>query len=144
MIKLSADTLTPGAAMTEKKLAEIEDRCNAATEGPWEFFRPAGEIRCADGRCRCETWGDCYVDDGQFIAHARTDIPYLLAQVRAMSAALRPFIALAAELEQRKIARASRLWVSEDNDTDLGACDVYDAAAAYAALAASGGTEEGR
>ena len=81
-------------------LAAIRARADAATEGPWEWEGEAGEDRLQFDNsliaCRgtedpvlC-AWGhDAYgIDvgkaDAEFIAHARTDLPALLAAVEAV------------------------------------------------------------
>jgi len=73
--------------LTDVELAEIEARANAATPGPWELCQ--SETHChvvypddthvggVDG----EHW---WPADAEFVAHARTDIPRLLAEVRAL------------------------------------------------------------
>jgi len=86
--------------MTEKELAEIEARCEAATPGPWKLFdgyklpdNAIGEKLAAVKWFGCEmsagVRSDCGCDiignvtDLELIAHARTDIPALVAEVRA-------------------------------------------------------------
>ncbi len=73
-------------------LDAIEARVEAATEGPWTVGANAG---C--GCCRWIRQGDedgpqiCNADDrgdDQFIAHARTDVPALVAEVRRLREAL--------------------------------------------------------
>lgn len=56
--------------MTQQRLAEIEARCEAATPGPW---KPKRDFL---------SW-DC---NAAFIAHARQDIPALLAEVERLGA----------------------------------------------------------
>ena len=48
--------------MNNKRIREIEERCNKATEGPWISF----------------------VEDRDFIANARQDIPWLIDKVRRL------------------------------------------------------------
>ena len=77
------------------RLNEIEDRANAATEGPWE----AGERRVftLDGAPVISDdvvhyghgmagEGVCHEEDAEFIAHARADVPALVAALRAVLA----------------------------------------------------------
>lgn len=74
--------------MTGDRLAQIEARANAATEGPWR------SDRWEDFTGRETTYsisGDTEVsplvhepDDAEFIAHARTDVPALTAALRAV------------------------------------------------------------
>lgn len=82
--------------MTEDELKAIEARAEAATPGPWE----TGEEVSYPGRCagiwpQGDTWNivttDCGVYgpelvDAVFIAHARTDVPALIAEVRRLRA----------------------------------------------------------
>ena len=72
-----------------KRLDEIEARTNAATDGPWTWATHS----TADG----DEWGvfspadwalatnrDGWGCDAEFIAHARTDVPALVAALRAV------------------------------------------------------------
>lgn len=73
--------------MTDERLAEIEARVAAATSGPWKttggqlLARPDADD--FDSVLSC-----CNTDDGTlaFIAHARDDIPDLIAEVRRLRA----------------------------------------------------------
>ena len=82
--------------MTDERMAEIRERCENAAHGPW---------RWDEYKCKCCAWvdaphardgGHCdntetiYVvngkpamwpEDAKFTAHARTDIPDLLAEI---------------------------------------------------------------
>ncbi len=81
--------------MTEAELAAIEARANAAQRGPWrpDIDGPgmvyAGALNLDDpmsfliALCWQDTGGNA-----DFIAHARTDIPALIAEVRRLRAAL--------------------------------------------------------
>ena len=92
------------------RLDEIEARANAATEGPWtpdeytevdpdgfyELSRviapdPDGDDWCAIGVVHT----GILRPDADFIAHARTDVPWLIEQVRKRDAALRAALDLA-------------------------------------------------
>ena len=87
--------------MTQLELAEIEARANAATPGPWEVgvlrrecdhpttnqfteersvFPPLGE----SGPVALAAEGEH--ENGAFIAHARTDVPALIAEVKRLRA----------------------------------------------------------
>ena len=76
---------------TTAHLDAIEARSNAATEGPWEAWdRGIGyEVHGQHGEpinwSHGETFGKL---DAEFIAHARTDVPHLLALARKQHAAL--------------------------------------------------------
>jgi hypothetical protein len=78
-------------------LDEVEARANAATEGPWRALtsgRRGGDhwhvtdsdqsialIHASDGEDE-----DMREPDAEFIAHARTDVPALVAEVRRLRA----------------------------------------------------------
>jgi hypothetical protein len=70
--------------MTGEELAAIRERAESATQGPWEQpAYPVGDMvyrltdRSPDGLiAKCER-----PTDADFIAHARTDIPALLAEL---------------------------------------------------------------
>ena len=77
--------------MTQERLDEIQEREAKATEGPWGVDGPA---QCGPGDSlavyHVEDGGTvAYVqpswDDAEFIAHAREDIPALLAEVERLS-----------------------------------------------------------
>lgn len=79
-------------------LDTIEARANAATEGPWEWdgwVDPDGtefwQLRSADGDVLYPVWLntsqatlDVSAEDRDFIAHARTDVPALIAEVKRL------------------------------------------------------------
>ncbi len=77
--------------MSELNLDAIEARANAATEGPWvmvtqggiesEHYRGPGEDASSVAQTRTQ-------GDWEFIAHARTDVPALVARVRELEAAV--------------------------------------------------------
>ena len=79
--------------MTDR-LDEIRARAEAATPGPWG----QGNINSGDGISLLDVYSEHagYVkvasvwdsEDRDFIAHAREDIPYLLAEVERLRAAL--------------------------------------------------------
>ena len=75
------------SAMTEDELAKIEARASAATEGPWtcEGGNMGYEImECPPGiRYSFER-----AEDGDFVAHARQDVPALVAECRRLREAL--------------------------------------------------------
>lgn len=81
--------------MTPDQLAQIQRRADAATEGPWHSFGTGprgGDHWYVIGADNVSlAWGIASRDgeneaqrgpDAEFIAHARTDIPGLLAAVR--------------------------------------------------------------
>jgi hypothetical protein len=81
--------------VTNEQLNEMEARCNAATPAPWQSFiegrdHTAGSdfIRTGglDDSCPdIELIGATHVDQ-DFIAHARQDVPALIAEVRRLRA----------------------------------------------------------
>ena len=77
------------------RLDEIEARANAATEGPWATVAEDGAILSLvltdenDGLFYGDSGYDAPIttetgDDAEFIAHARTDVPALVAALRAV------------------------------------------------------------
>lgn len=64
--------------LTPERIAEIEARVNAATEGPWEV--DFTYVKNIDGVRIIDPYG-CFPQEVEFIAHARQDIPDLLAEV---------------------------------------------------------------
>lgn len=86
--------------MTNEDIAGIEARANAASPGPWDERR-IGRLGNGDGESQHEQL--CTPDDigvimlehdgsdegnanAEFIAHARADIPRLIAEVRRLRA----------------------------------------------------------
>ena len=75
----------------DERMAEIEKRCEAATDGPWE-----AEPSCAGGSYGWWVAGYDYgtyrdadferEEDARFVAHARTDLPDLLTAYKALLA----------------------------------------------------------
>src|SRR5580698_4766851 len=84
--------------MTEKELKEIEARANAATAGPLECVGPVGpkEVYYVGPKYNPEfsvaTMSTCNTEgpkaNGDFFAHARADIPALIAHIRELREAL--------------------------------------------------------
>jgi len=83
--------------MDEQVLLEIEARLAAATKGPWQSFVEGRDHLAGDSFIR--TGGmdsdspDIYLSGGtlqdqDFVAHARQDIPMLLAEVRRLRSLL--------------------------------------------------------
>lgn len=73
------DPLTPEALDT------IQARANAATEGPWEVedgLIYSGEFRQESALVARVRFGNAGLSDADFIAHARGDIPALVAAYR--------------------------------------------------------------
>lgn len=78
----------PGLALSEQELAEIRLRCERATLGPWKSYVEGREEM--SGSDFIMTGGeDIYLTgattaDQDFIAHARQDIPRLLAEIERL------------------------------------------------------------
>lgn len=84
--------------MSHNKLDEISERASRATEGPWETRdcapcteRGRLEVNIYDhtGNFQITTWYDddeFHRPDAEFIAHAREDVPKLVAALRAVEA----------------------------------------------------------
>jgi len=75
------------------RLAEIEARIEAATEGPWEVIG-GGEYVTGVGVGIGVHDGGIRPADATFIAHTRTDVPWLVEQVIVRDEALRAVLAL--------------------------------------------------
>jgi len=81
--------------MTLRPLEEIEEGAKAAPPGPWrkvgaDSWRLQGfpQVEYADAPgSYIQVHGDA---DGAFIAHARTDIPALIAEVRRLRGEVEP------------------------------------------------------
>jgi hypothetical protein len=78
----------------KQRMAEIEARAEKATEGPWALPFDDGAIALPGGRnslLGLDMDGMAVVErrpDAEFIAHAREDVPYLIARARELEAAL--------------------------------------------------------
>jgi hypothetical protein len=86
--------------MTEQELLTIEERASKASPGPWthglEMEPPDPGIEAAGGGCVAfvqvhgnintvvRTGEEFSHDDARFIAHAREDIPALIAEIRRL------------------------------------------------------------
>jgi hypothetical protein len=89
-------TTPPEGGKSEERLVEIEQRCAAATPGPWEAgARHDYEDQDEVSGCGWDVDGPPEPSlrgmfsnraDAKFIAHARTDIPALLSALRAVTA----------------------------------------------------------
>lgn len=104
--------------MTDEQLAEIEARAEKAFPGPWkhyidrEWHSPDRVIEAAntwvvirDENCEHNWKLGRNEDNYEFIAHARTDIPMLIAEVRR----------LRAQYEELRDALCSKAWAPRDN-----------------------------
>lgn len=80
--------------MTDEELDEIERRCAAAQPGPWVSYvegrdHVAGSDFVMVGEGDSIELTGATVADQDFIAHARQDVPRLVAEVRRLRAMLR-------------------------------------------------------
>lgn len=87
--------------LSSEDRAEIQARTDAATKGPWmtitnyasgevaEVFAPASSQTVFGAKSRSRRWeAPIRVADAEFIAHAREDIPKLLAELTRIEQAL--------------------------------------------------------
>jgi hypothetical protein len=90
------------SVVTEEELAEIEGRAAAASPGPWTSFVEGRDHQSGDDFIRIsgsDAEDDMYVSrygasgsrpastaDQVFIAHARQDVPALIAEIRRLRA----------------------------------------------------------
>lgn len=86
--------------MAKINLAEIEARTEKATEGPWRVrvsdaenneryvVGSGGTFIFVDGHYHDESWCEISEADAEFIAHAREDVPALIAEVKKLRKAL--------------------------------------------------------
>ena len=75
--------------LSDERLAEIEARAAAATPGPWEADGEPNNriVWCGpEDRVCFMTSNGRGVENGDFIAHARDDIPALLAELKELRA----------------------------------------------------------
>ena len=78
--------------ITETELNEIEARANAATPGPWEAagWDVRTKITADDQRgylitsCQPSAFPENGAANTEFLSHARTDVPALVAEVRRL------------------------------------------------------------
>jgi hypothetical protein len=84
--------------LMDSDLELIERRCNAATKEPWESFVEGRDHLGGSNFIRTGGLDDdspdieligATVDDQDFIAHARQDVPRLLEEVRRLKRSLK-------------------------------------------------------
>lgn len=108
--------------MTSDRLAQIEQRIIEATPGPWEFFiDPAVQEWTVDliGEDDDDSGteiarGTANDDDALFIAHAREDVPWLVAEL----VSLRGQLEAATEPSRSQIEAAAKVLHDEDSLMD--------------------------
>lgn len=71
--------------MTDQDLDRLEALANAATKGPWTLIG-GGEYVTGVGVVVAPDDGGVTPEDAEFIAHARTDVPALIAEVERLRA----------------------------------------------------------
>ena len=81
--------------MTENEIATIKSRCEKATKGPWVSYVEGRDHSCGSNfimtGCENDRGDDieligATVDDQDFIAHARQDIPLLINEIDRLKA----------------------------------------------------------
>ena len=73
--------------LTDERIAEVEARCSNATPGPWASYEYMVLNTSEYSIVVCDSGENGESEkDAEFIAHARTDIPDLLAEVKALKA----------------------------------------------------------
>jgi len=84
--------MTPNIEAVRKRLAEIRERAEKATPGEWRlsgcdwiWSRP-GSVEIGIMNCTTPSSESKCLENGQFIAASRTDVPALLALVEALLA----------------------------------------------------------
>lgn len=101
--------------LTNADLAAIQDRCDAATPGPWHYRRDW--VMFTDpGDGQVETIATTHEspDDARFIAHSRTDIPALLDTIENLRA------------ENARYRETLEYYANQQNWTDQGVCGRLD------------------
>ena len=81
------------SVLTDKEIAEIKERCDAASSGPWVSYIEGRDhtsgsdfIMIGEGESRGEDieLSGATKADQDFIAHARQDVPTLLAEIKRL------------------------------------------------------------
>jgi hypothetical protein len=80
--------MTQPSSLSDDDIAEISHRCNRATPGPWKSYVEGRDHTSGSDFIMTEG-EDIYltgasVDDQDFIAHARQDIPKLIAEIERL------------------------------------------------------------
>ena len=106
--------------MDKKQLGEIKERCEAATPGLWVHWWVGGldtvtysgdtnDVLYSIVKFSCKYPGPAW-GDAEFIAHAREDVPVLIAEVERLAARNLQLEGLRAELE------SETTWAKEYHD----------------------------
>ena len=99
------------------RLDEIQSRADKATDGPWVVQEEEWAVissssdsvlhafavekdctECGEPQVEADVEVVLVIEDAEFIAHARTDVPWLIEQVRKLDAALRAVLDTCAEI----------------------------------------------
>jgi hypothetical protein len=88
--------LGEGVVMDWERVAEIEGRAEKATPGPWEHFG-GSVVKWPDRVIEIEWIANGHGDgvnenliaDGEFMAEARSDVPWLCERLRELQAAIK-------------------------------------------------------
>jgi hypothetical protein len=75
--------------LDDTRLAEIAARVEATSKGPWKVCEDYSDVLDGDGHQIISHFHDA---DGQFTAHARQDVPALLAEVERLKAELAKYV----------------------------------------------------
>lgn len=131
--------------MTDDELSAIEALAEAATPGPWKYDWGNWDVEgpmpdryvvaALDASSREPSFGGqepnpvAAPTDGEFIAHARTDVPRLVAEVRRLQKHTTPLVVAALERAARLEVENARLrdvveaikdaWFCEDSELTL-------------------------
>jgi len=102
--------------MTDEELQAIEQRAEAASQGPWTLFGAGNACVYADSEGSIvASCGLCVgrPRDGrnaEFIAHARADVPALLGEIRRLREDNERMTQNAVAAERERIAAALEKW----------------------------------
>jgi len=117
------------------RLAEIQDRADKATDGPWfvEAHQPTLTRRVVSDDHTLDAslgyLGNSNQADAAFIAAARDDVPWLVTELRAARTQLAIREEQVAEIDQRygAVHEARALWRTGDIDADEAMQRIHDA-----------------
>lgn len=98
--------------LTDAELQEIAHRCGLATAGPWKWGPGDTDIVYVDDGdkdevCTLSTSGGRDAKNGNFIAHAREDVPRLLAEIER----LRSLVAAGKAAQMEAVSEMAKLHV---------------------------------
>lgn len=109
-------------SLSKERLREIEARAKSATDGPWEAHEEDGGVLPEWAIWMPDAGHDGAMvegkSDAEFIAHARADVPDLLAEVKRLRAGLTEALDLARVLPEQLECGG--------NSCHCTACDLVD------------------